>query len=249
MKDPGPAPGYSWMGWSVGHWDGNTLVVDITVQNGDTWLDRSGNYHSDALHVVERYTLALAERARVRGHARGPEGFRESRGRSACRCIARLDDNAQLMEFKCIPFTEDLLYGKIGRIVEAFDARSSVCLQRRCDACRRSTSAAAGSAAAQPSRARASSAAKWTVPRLADGHPDFQGVWTNKTITPFDRPKELGNKEFFTPDEAKAFVKKTLERNNRDNRTDDVSDVIERLQRRSGGTRARRCCRTCARRS
>ena len=84
---------------------------------------------------------------------------------------------------------------------------------------------AAGTAVAQPA-APAKAAAKWTMPRLADGHPDFQGVWTNKTITPFDRPKELGNKEFFTADEAKAYVKKTLEHNNRDHRTDDVSDVI-----------------------
>ena len=84
---------------------------------------------------------------------------------------------------------------------------------------------AAGAAAAQQS-APPKAVANWTMPRLADGHPDFQGVWTNKTITPFDRPKELGNKEFFTADEAKEFVKKTLERNNRDNRTSDVSDVI-----------------------
>jgi hypothetical protein len=66
----------------------------------------------------------------------------------------------------------------------------------------------------------------WTVPRLADGHPDLQGIWTNKTITPFERSKDLGNKEFFTPEEAKDFVSRTLERNNRDNRTDDVGDVI-----------------------
>ena len=83
----------------------------------------------------------------------------------------------------------------------------------------------AGTAAAQQA-APVKPAVKWTMPRLADGHPDLQGVWTNKTITPFDRPTELGDKEFFTADEAKDFVKKTLDRNNRDNRTDDVSDVI-----------------------
>src|SRR5438105_3717840 len=71
--------------------------------------------------------------------------------------------------------------------------------------------AAAAAAAQQPAPAKP--AAKWTMPRLADGHPDLQGVWTNKTITPFDRPTELGNKEFFTADEAKEFVKKTLDRN------------------------------------
>jgi hypothetical protein len=67
---------------------------------------------------------------------------------------------------------------------------------------------------------------KWVVPRLADGHPDLQGIWTNKSITPFERPPELGDQEFFTPDEAKEFVSKTLEAGDRDNRTDDVRDVI-----------------------
>ena len=44
------------MGQSVGRWDGDTLVVDVTGFNDQTWFDRSGNFHSDALHVVERYT-------------------------------------------------------------------------------------------------------------------------------------------------------------------------------------------------
>src|ERR1022692_3506585 len=56
MKDPGPAPVDSWMGQSVGHWEGETLVVDVTGLNDTAWFDRSGNFHSDQLHVVERYT-------------------------------------------------------------------------------------------------------------------------------------------------------------------------------------------------
>src|SRR5512139_1028494 len=83
----------------------------------------------------------------------------------------------------------------------------------------------AGQAVAQQT-APAKPSPKWTMPRLADGHPDLSGIWTNKTITPFERPTELANKEFFTADEAKDFVKKTLERSNMDKRTSDVSDVI-----------------------
>ena len=69
-------------------------------------------------------------------------------------------------------------------------------------------------------------AENWTVPRLADGHPDLQGIWTNKSVTPFERPVEFGNKEYFTPEEAKAFMAKALERSDKDNRTDDVRDVL-----------------------
>jgi hypothetical protein len=66
----------------------------------------------------------------------------------------------------------------------------------------------------------------WTVPRKADGHPDLEGIWTNKTITPLERPVALGNKAFFTPEEAKAFTSSTLERNDKDRRGGGVRDVL-----------------------
>jgi len=56
LEDPGPPPIDSWMGQSVGHWEGETFVVEVTGQNDQTWFDRSGNFHSGALRVVERYT-------------------------------------------------------------------------------------------------------------------------------------------------------------------------------------------------
>jgi hypothetical protein len=87
---------------------------------------------------------------------------------------------------------------------------------------------AAGSAFAQKPAANLDGLAPkgWTAPRLANGKPDIQGIWTNKSITPFERPAELAGKEFFTAQEAEAFVKKLQERGNRDNRTDDVNDVL-----------------------
>ena len=53
---PHPLPNDFWLGDSRGHWEGDTFVVDSTHFNGETWFDAAGNFHSDALHVVERYT-------------------------------------------------------------------------------------------------------------------------------------------------------------------------------------------------
>lgn len=70
------APIDSWMGWSNGHWEGDTLVVDVTALNDQTWFDRAGDFHSDALHVVERYTPAARRQCATRPALRTPRFFR-----------------------------------------------------------------------------------------------------------------------------------------------------------------------------
>jgi hypothetical protein len=59
-------------------------------------------------------------------------------------------------------------------------------------------------------------AQNWTAPRTPDGHPDLQGIWTNATITPFQRPTQLGAKKFYTAEEAAAFEKQRIEQNDVD---------------------------------
>jgi hypothetical protein len=114
MDDPGLAPDLSWMGWSVGRWEEDTLVVEVTDQNDQTWLDRSGNYHSEALRVVERYSLQTPDVILYEATIEDPEVY--SRPWTIRMPLYRhVDENARLMEFKCIPFVEELLYGNIGK--------------------------------------------------------------------------------------------------------------------------------------
>jgi hypothetical protein len=54
---PGGEANEFWLGDSRGHWEGDTLVVDVADFNDETWLDKAGNFHSDALHVVERWSF------------------------------------------------------------------------------------------------------------------------------------------------------------------------------------------------
>ena len=112
MDNPGPAPVDSWMGWSAGHWEGDTLVVDVTGLNDQTWFDRAGDFHSDALHVVERYTLVAPNVLNYEATIEDPQVFSRT-WKISMPLYKHLEKNAQLLEFKCVEFVEELIYGHL----------------------------------------------------------------------------------------------------------------------------------------
>ncbi len=112
MDKAPPAAADSWMGHSVGRWEGDTLVVDVTAQNDETWFDRAGNFHSDALHVVERYTPLSADALTYEATIEDPKVFSRP-WKITMPLYRRLEKNAQLLEFKCVEFVEELMYGHL----------------------------------------------------------------------------------------------------------------------------------------
>jgi hypothetical protein len=112
MGKPTEAPTDSWMGWSNGRWEGNTLVVDVTGFNDQTWFDRAGNFHSDALHVVERYTPAGPNVLNYEATIEDPKVFSRA-WKIGMPLYRHLEKNAQLMEYKCVELSEELLYGDL----------------------------------------------------------------------------------------------------------------------------------------
>ena len=101
----------TWMGHSRGHWEGETLVVDVTSQVPDTWFDSSGNFHSEALHVVERYTPISPNALLYEAAIEDPKVFTRP-WKIKMPLYRRLEENVQLLEFKCVEFVEELMYGR-----------------------------------------------------------------------------------------------------------------------------------------
>ena len=110
MKDPGPAPVDSWMGQSFGHWEGETLVVDVTGLNDQAWFDRAGNFHSDQLHVVERYTRTSPDVISYEATMDDPKVFTRP-WKISMPLYKRQEKNIQILDFKCVEFVEELVYG------------------------------------------------------------------------------------------------------------------------------------------
>ncbi len=106
------APIDFWMGWSRGRWEGDTLVVDVTGFNDQTWFDRAGNFHSDALHVVERYTRTGPDHLAYEATIEDPKVFTRP-WKMRMPLYRRAEKNAQLFEYKCVEFVEELMYGNL----------------------------------------------------------------------------------------------------------------------------------------
>jgi len=109
-----PSATDSWMGWSNGRWEGDTLVVDVTGLIEHSWLDRAGDFHSASLHVVERYTPVSPYHLMYEATIEDP-GVYTRPWKISFPLYRRLEKNVQLLEFKCVPFTEDLLFGRFGK--------------------------------------------------------------------------------------------------------------------------------------
>jgi hypothetical protein len=109
MKDHEDLPVDSWMGRSNGDWDGDTLVVTTTSQNGKSWLDRSGNFATNQLKVTERFKLLDGNHMWYEATLEDPKTF--SKPWTIEMPLYRLiDNNEQLQEEKCVPYADGLLY-------------------------------------------------------------------------------------------------------------------------------------------
>ncbi|MDE0980502.1 MAG: hypothetical protein OSB11_00870 [Gammaproteobacteria bacterium] len=112
------APIFSWMGHSRGHFEGDSLVIDVTDQVPDTWLDRAGNHHSDALRVTERYTHVGPNTLMYEATLEDPNVYTQA-WTLKFPLYRRLDENMQILEFKCVEFTEELIYGHLRKGADA----------------------------------------------------------------------------------------------------------------------------------
>jgi hypothetical protein len=108
-----PAP--TWMGWSNGSWDGDTLVIDTTGFNDQSWFDRAGNFHTDALHVVERFTPRSVDTLIYEVTIEDPEVFTRP-WTMTMPLYRRVEPNVEILEFRCVEFVEDLIYGHLSKL-------------------------------------------------------------------------------------------------------------------------------------
>ena len=111
---PEPPPIDSWMGRSHGRWEGDTLVVDAEGFNGQAWLDRSGNFASSSLRVEERYTPMGRNAIRYEATITDPTVFARP-WKIRLPLYRRLEEHARVLEFKCVEYAEDLMYGHLRR--------------------------------------------------------------------------------------------------------------------------------------
>jgi len=109
MHDHKEPPVDGWMGRSNGHWEGSTLVVVTTGFNGRAHLDRAGNFSSESLKVTERFTLLQPNVIRYEATLEDPQTY-SAPWTIRMPLYKHAEDDAELLEYKCVPFVEELLY-------------------------------------------------------------------------------------------------------------------------------------------
>jgi hypothetical protein len=99
----------TWMGDSRGRWEGDTLVIDVTNLNDQTWFDHAGNFHSDALHVVERYTMTNPDHMLYEATIEDPKVFTRP-WKLSMPLYRRVDKNMKLLEYECVFYLQEERY-------------------------------------------------------------------------------------------------------------------------------------------
>ena len=112
LKKMDPYPNVAYMGYSVGHWEGDTLVVNVNDFTDATWFDRAGDFHSDALQVTERYTPQGPNVIHYEATMTDPQVFTRP-WKISMPIYRRLEPNAQLTDFRCVSMVEETMYGHL----------------------------------------------------------------------------------------------------------------------------------------
>lgn len=109
MLEHNEPPIDTWMGLSNGSWDGDTLVVETTGFNGQSWLDRAGNYAGAGATVTERFTPIDADHIQYEATIENPDVFTQA-WTISMPLYRRIEPNAELLEYRCVPFAEQMMY-------------------------------------------------------------------------------------------------------------------------------------------
>lgn len=107
------APIDSWMGWSNGRWEDDTLVIEVTGLNPN-WLDRAGNYYSNTAKVTERYTPISPFHLNYEVTIEDPDVYDEA-WTISMPLYRRVEENARLYDFKCPEFAEEIMYSHLSK--------------------------------------------------------------------------------------------------------------------------------------
>jgi hypothetical protein len=104
----------TWMGTNNGHWEGDTFVVDVTGFNGRAWLDRAGDFTTDSLHVVERYTLQDANTISYEATIEDSEIYTRP-WKISMLLYRHREKNLRLLDYKCVELVEETMYGDLSK--------------------------------------------------------------------------------------------------------------------------------------